>query len=226
MKTKQIDGKYYIDAKVVMLPTEKATIGTIMKCIQLSELHNSSIDKGIGELTLNVNKFVIASNEYWEAQHLYIISDEEIKLDDWYIDDTNKVRQSVTDDKEYWNSRKDYKKVIASTDTSLNHSIIVAKPYSIIAQPSPEFIQAYIKAYNKGKFITEVMVEIYITNETDGDKFLNYKVEKSNCIIIKKQKDSYTREKVHNLMMQAWIYGEANPNKHYTFRENWIEQNL
>ena len=39
--------------------------------------------------------------------------DLEINIGDLYIDDYKLLRKSITSDKDYWNSRKDYKKVIA-----------------------------------------------------------------------------------------------------------------
>lgn len=43
-----------------------------------------------------------------------IVSDGEINSDDcWYIDDTNIIRKSITNDADYWKARKDYTKIIA-----------------------------------------------------------------------------------------------------------------
>lgn len=48
----------------------------------------------------------------------YGISDEPINLNDWYVDDTNAIRQSIISqsDSDYWLRRTDYKKVILSTN--------------------------------------------------------------------------------------------------------------
>lgn len=48
----------------------------------------------------------------------YGISDEAINLNDWYVDDTNAIRQSIISqsDSDYWLRRTDYKKVILSTN--------------------------------------------------------------------------------------------------------------
>jgi hypothetical protein len=53
------------------------------------------------------------------AKHIYITNDEEIKEGDWYIDDGNQIRKSITSDKQYWSVRKDYKKIILTTDQDL-----------------------------------------------------------------------------------------------------------
>ena len=52
----------------------------------------------------------------YSFQHLYFLSDEEIKKGDWYIDDNILVRKSITSVKDYWMVRKDCKKIIAATD--------------------------------------------------------------------------------------------------------------
>jgi hypothetical protein len=50
-------------------------------------------------------------------QNIYITSDEYIGLS--YYLDGNLVRKGVIDDKEYWKVRKDYKKIILTTDEDL-----------------------------------------------------------------------------------------------------------
>src|SRR5690606_23945131 len=52
-------------------------------------------------------------------QHLYILSYEDIQVGDFYIDDCNLIRQAITSDKDYWASRPDYKKIIATTNEEL-----------------------------------------------------------------------------------------------------------
>jgi hypothetical protein len=52
-------------------------------------------------------------------QYFYITSNEEIKMDDWYLDDTNSVRQAITECESYWTHRKKYQKIILTTDQDL-----------------------------------------------------------------------------------------------------------
>ena len=47
--------------------------------------------------------------------HYIVVDDSEIKEGDWYIDDANNIRRSITSDKDYCVSRKDYKKITRST---------------------------------------------------------------------------------------------------------------
>ena len=45
--------------------------------------------------------------------YILAICDEEIKESDLYLDDIHTIRKSITSVKEYWEARKDYKKIIA-----------------------------------------------------------------------------------------------------------------
>ena len=56
-------------------------------------------------------------NTYNINKHIYIISDEYIGLS--YYLDGSLVRKGVVDDKDYWEVRKDYKKIILTTDQEL-----------------------------------------------------------------------------------------------------------
>ena len=49
------------------------------------------------------------------TDHYVIVDDSEIKDGDWYVDDTNSIRQSIISDKSYWLTRKEYKKITHST---------------------------------------------------------------------------------------------------------------
>jgi hypothetical protein len=58
-------------------------------------------------------------NVHLITKHIYITSDKEIKMDDWYLDDTNSVRQAITECESYWTHRKKYQKIILTTDPDL-----------------------------------------------------------------------------------------------------------
>ena len=205
--------------QIVLLPTnEKVNIVLLVEVNQL--IYNVDVMRNGVSKTSN--------------QHLYITSDKEIKEGDWYIDDTNTVRQSVTSDKDYWSVRQDYKKIIAATDTSL---ISINEQYfdvnksrksavleqKTLPQPSQEFIQRYIKEYNKGNVISDVEVEYEVDKydirnqykHTPSGKYHDDepippspdrlfsnpsyfipKVNSDNTINIKLIKDSWSREEV------------------------------
>ena len=91
-----------------LIPTDKPS--RLLKNIQYNtfwlstEFLHREIKRGVEEL---------------EYQNIYITSDEEIKDGDWYIDDIDAVRKSITSDVKYWSVRKDYKKIILTTDQDL-----------------------------------------------------------------------------------------------------------
>jgi hypothetical protein len=201
------------ECMVMLLPTEKAEIGTIMKSIKLSSLHDDDIDKPIGSLVLNKNYSVTKSNDYWQAQHLYILSSDEIKKGDWYIDDTSTVRKAVTDDKDYWDRRPNYFKIISTTDSSLG-----------LPQPSPQFIQKYVELYNRGEVIERCLVsykrvcsrcksddfdECWSAKECSDGRYdeLRLLVDKNNYITITKVKESWSRDETVRLIQRAITLG-------------------
>lgn len=229
-------------------------------------------------------EFISSSNT--TAQHLYILSDDEIKEGDWVLygeDSIMQVKSSYDNDvtgDDIWlgdslnglATQKNFcKKVITTTDKLLKSDWVYKN--NIIPQIPQSFIEYFITEYNKGNIITDVMVEYEYSNRLNGDgESIGFKVHEpvklklnpdntinistaKNHIIndftkeLKKEfsdvnldyldfaadrfvnnisavKDSWTREEVHNLMMQAWIFGESKPNQHYSIREKWIEDNL
>ena len=180
-------------------------------------------------------------------QHLYILSDDKTKEGDWciqltlggYVENLVKVGENDTS--------KLRKKIVATTDTSLiigrlihteNCQFLDEKEFvqKSLPQPSQQFIEKYAESYNSGKPIEEVeveyeMCETYRMDECNSrfhccenpDKL---KINPNNTINTKLVKDYWTRDEVHNLMMQAWIHGQSKPDCHYMVREKWIEENL
>lgn len=104
-------------AKVVMLPADKDgwAKGDITLCINAI----MSGSANIGTIHIATYDYP-APNPYHQPQHIYLTTDDVIEAGDWYIDDCNLVRQAITSDKDYWAVRKEYKKVISSTDPSLS----------------------------------------------------------------------------------------------------------
>ena len=120
-------------------------------------------------------------------QHLYITSNEELKECDWVTGATGSIIQCMHPEMVV---HRDIKKIIATTDKSLG-----------LSSPSPEFVQAYIKAYNAGESITDVMVEYeeyavgnYGMSDGEPDIDIRLKVDKNNCITITKVKNDFTRK--------------------------------
>ena len=208
-------------AKVVMLPTNQKVINTKEYQLLLSnslfwtskieiERYNEGWFFLNNSSNHNSSAITIPNVEKYKHQHLYIISDDEIKENDWCINTGGNIKDSfpfrVT--KEVMNN-KFIKKIIATTDTSLR------VPYNngdmndliILPQPSQRFIQKFVEEYNKGNVITDVLVEYelisneeYFENTVNPDDDVPYFDEKlkinpkDDNITIKKVKDSYTRE--------------------------------
>ena len=168
-------------------------------------------------------------------QHLYIISDDEIKEGDWYIAEGKIYRAIVNHMPKLY--KHPHKKIITTTDESLrisykenNHQPLSSNNYTL-PKPSDSFIKKYIEEYNKDNIITDVLVE-YKFNDfkfmatlcTTKEKESILKINpKDNTITIKKVKDSYTREEVENL-----IYSAMKDRCYTTVAEwqKWIEENL
>ena len=213
-------------AKVVMLPTNEKVINTKEYQLLLSAslfwtskieierytegwffLNNSSNPNSCAITVPNVENF--------KHQHLYIISDDEIKKGDYiYCTITNAI-EIAKYNHDYL--IRDWKKVIATTDTSLyihqKETISLPERVFYLPQPSQQFIQKFVEEYNKGNIITDVLVEYelisneeYFGNTINPDDDVPYFDEnlkinpKDNTITIKKVKDSYSREEVDRLL--------------------------
>ena len=151
-------------AQVIMLPTENRETSIIM----LGVVPNYSV----------LTKTILEDKEDWmrfgKPQHLYILSDDEIKEGDWYLDNIPEY-YTIQQAKNDWCLTKDHKKIIATTDTSLmyekNLGYLTINPNTLdeyrvlqtetikLPQPSQQFIGKYIESYNKGEVITDVLVE-------------------------------------------------------------------
>ena len=191
--------------KIVMLPTEKAGI----ICLNTNE-------------QLYLSKEMNMADDNNEYQHLYIISDDEIKEGDWVYQDRFYEEKPVPimqfsskDLVTNANESELCKKVIASTDSELKITKSATGVtdggrertfYSdkLLPQIPESFIKAYIKAYNEGKPITEVDLEM------DGDESPAWsgmwkywpKTRPDNTVIVHQSK-MYSRNEVEYLIKCA-----------------------
>ena len=213
--------------KVVMLPTnEKAAMFINKKTPAIMQIGDNKV-----------------KNEFWAGQHLYFLSDEEIKEGDWYIHNQIKwlrVQQCVGT-----NLPMDSKKIIATTDKSLkNYGKGVDKIMNTfndtfadyLPQPSQLFIEKFVEEYNKGNQITEVLVE-YERDELVDDyviemyNLITYDTlkinPKNNTITIRKAKDSWSREEVKQLFDKMYALTDfVDINVIKVDFDKWIEENL
>jgi len=222
--------------KVVMLPTEKA-----------SRIH-------LANNKLIYGKELFTDGLTGRNQHLYIISDDEIKEDDWYVSDNGLEQSTILQAKKeyegFYKGKQTCKKIVATTDKSLK--IVIGdsgwkshddggwseyKPeYKLLPQIPESFIQDYIKAYNEGKPITEVDLEMeidYVANATPPTKPMDstvYKIKTrpDNTVIIHIKEDRlYTKGEVENYLRKMYYEATGQSTGHPDgFCDKWIKNNL
>jgi len=170
-----------------------------------------------------------------QYQHLYFLSNEEIKEGDWVY---NSISKEIYQFKE---NHVDYEnKIIATTDSSLKiHPMQMNTPhYDYLPEPSQSFLEVYVREYNRGHQIKEVQVEyeehLEFSDNTQGRQAIinlekdwyRLKVNpKDNTITIKRVKESWNREEVIELLDKIsddCFYQEGSG---FDFSK-WVEQNL
>ena len=184
--------------KCIMLPTNEKADYTSFDYFERLSLYESK--GGSKKSDLSFKKY-FNYMDFINPQHLFITSDEEIKEGDWiYCANGNPRISKAKGCFKYYICVK-CKKIIASTDSSLNLHLL-----------SKLFIDNYIEQHNEGNVITDVMVEFEDNSceEWYGDDYegepiwvenIDLKVNpKDNTITIKKVKDSWKREEVINLI--------------------------
>ena len=231
-----------------MLPSdEKAHFGDIVA------LENDELILIDGDLTYCGLQIDLSNGKDINTKYLYITSDEEIKEGDWFYYEAEKTIMQCTEHNFYFTPEliQNYSnvyKIIATTDKYItidgydsSDEDSIVKCY--LPQPSKEFIEAYIKAYNKGNIITDVAVEyentvrnrfgeVHIQTINDGEEYIKttilissiLKVNPDNTINIKQSKDSWNRSEVVELCTKAVIYGfehsDEDNNGNYDDRDN------
>lgn len=194
-KVSQIDGKFYQEAQVIMLPTTKEDSFTTHIC-------KRTLFKDEGN---NVGKLSLANHvnlNFLEPQHLYFISDEDIKEGDWYVywmlvvDEKDRVYE-VAQCKNGVLPRCPRAKIIATTDflsleqsngnktVSINNNTRV----NCLPRPSNEFIQAYCRLGGIDKVLVK-MSEIRVypgTESIEKEPYSDYqpKIAQDNTITCK-----------------------------------------
>ena len=195
------------NAQLVLLPTVNET--NIIKGNR-NKLYKSSEIPDI-----NYNKLI---NPVWTYMSLYVISDDEIKENDYAYHKLDSKVLKITKDLLDGDIRRfGYKKVIATNNKSLTTpDKINLNKFWYLPELPEQFIEYFIDEYNKGNIITDVLVEY---EKATYDKWFNnggqpvfdtLKINpKDNTITIKKLKDSWNREEVVNLVKNALESSEA-----------------
>lgn len=220
------------------------------KVVMLTTNEKASLKLGQNGLLVNNT---LGYDAHFTNQHLYFLSNEEIKEGDWVLCMFNEVTEIVkvtTIVNNAFDSQKGFgygleycKKIIATTDKSLftetksigytedRARVFYGKEY--LPQPSTSFIEKFVEEYNKENQITEVLVEyhedIYFQDELQARGKLKIN-PKDNTITIRKAKDSWNREEV---VLFAEKYARMVQEKEIQLNgykaihnHKWIEENL
>ena len=247
---KKIEGNYFKECNVVMLPTKDA-------------IHDCIIKGSDGKFTYSTTPFTqdYLNHMNWNSYHLYITSDDEIKEGDWYYTKMNLIKEFQIKQFKYENlyrnvsNTKSFKeknfKIIATTDTSLKlHRRVMTSEIGVdedyyynLPQPSKSFIQKYCELGGIEKVLVEYKTNRYCvkcstirTNYLckcgEPDNF-NYKDEiktdSHNTITIKPIKDSWNKDELIPILEEVMLLGaqcqEHNQNL-TTNLEGWVKDNL
>ena len=141
--------------KLVMLPnTNKGKDATgLIKAIKNYDSMFADDSSKVGDLSIGVNTS-LGVLEYWEPQHLYILSDEKIKEGDWCVQGPQQPLHidevvQVTHESEIANDIQ--QKIIAPTDKSLKiweglqEEKLTGKYLFTLPQIPQSFIESYVK---------------------------------------------------------------------------------
>jgi len=224
------------------------------KVVMLATDDDCNLTLGLNNLLVHHNytrSAIQNRNEDYINQHLYILSDEEIKEGDWFVCLNAKVLQAKQITKsgdilptESWGAAMSFfpprecKKIISTTD------FLLGKPYSKdnmlmssrLPQPSQSFTKKYVTEYNKDNIITEVLVEYENVNTTKKEDYqyiqgkgsnLNYiykpKLTKENTITIHPVNKMYSKEEVEVILENYRQYYRRATLKEEL--QNWIKEN-
>lgn len=168
--------------------------------------------------------------------NIYFTSDDDIKEGDWYYDIYDECIYPCMEIPPFEGT---FKKIIATTDTSLSIKIREDDGFRArnksLPKPSESFIKKYVEEYNKGNQIVDVLVEyeyrhgnsVPYPKTLDGEAVLKVN-PKDNTINIKQAKNSWTQEEVEELCRKSYQQGEiwASPDQSAIPIEKWIKEIL
>lgn len=227
----------YNERNIVMLPTKEKAIYHGQPWLHGNKLHyhTGSVD-GVTEQEI--------TSGYCKPQHLYVLSDDEIKEGDWYLANKALLKNNTP----VWVIRKCNKiingwlesnsnvgqgdnpnwskKIIATTNSSLK--IVGYEPYyefPLISLPQIplSFIQYFVEQYNVDNIITKVMVEYEekrIGDEHDEYFFKIPKISSDNTINIKPIKDSFDINDIYKALKDKSCLADKKS------MDEWIQRNL
>ena len=203
---------------VIILPTDKAShIHLASPTDEFGDNYEKDDNGNLKPLTQDKLLYTKEATKYgFPPQHLYIVSDAEIKEGDWvyYIKDNKvgKISNYIVRD---W-----IKKIEATTDTSLNFSdkgstLLNHSRYGIngkegicdIPQIPTSFLEAYVKAEGK---ITEVQVEMIIGQGMENGEMTSIKEwiktnENNEIIIHLNEENKYSKDEILDFLCDNFL---------------------
>lgn len=224
----QVDGKFYEKCEVVKLPTENHSD------LWKSKFNNYLFEPRQTPLDLIHGGYI--------AHHLYILSNEEIKVGDWVYNSIDKNVVQILQDVRHL--CKTDKKIIATTDESLYYNRkqlfdnnLLDKDFQRFYKQLPRPSNEFIKKFCELDGIWEVVVEYENIYDNWKDQFTgiapigkNIKVAPDNTITIKPvQEKLYTRDEVVSQLTGIVEAIAKNPKCLISTKlivQDWIKQNL
>jgi len=199
------------EAKVHMLPTEDKT----------AIRYNSSLKI----ISKDISDYGVDNNDYISCQHLYVTTDEEIKVNQRCLNDsTGVVFTAEESELIIYNSRSHIHKIIATTAPKLAKLIAGGGEGNAgVWKMLPQIQQSFIEEYCKQGGIDKVLVEYmngYINNRPVSNGVL--KTDSNNCIIIHPVEESLLEECLNAI---EFLSDEANTNQYSELIKN-IKENL
>jgi hypothetical protein len=205
MKTLKINNNHYQECDVVILSSKTQQFDNYLVLNKEQKL-------------CVWNTSTMGSQKSLDIQHLYILSNDEIKEGDWFITQKGNLYRCNTRNSKtiYYVSNSggmackvEYcKKIIATTyeylgcsNTSISH---------LFAQIPQSFIEHYIREYNKGNVISKVLVEVENDYEEPQGDYFRIKLSQNNEISILTEQKQETLEdfiKKHAITEQQLIDG-------------------
>lgn len=219
--------------QLIMLPSKQAKIGMVYKRLNAFE---DGFAIGIitnPEFANAFNKGYLKNNNLTSPQHLYIISDEEIKEGDWCYNKRHnkisKIDKNAFNNVSWVSDNLDiYSKIIASTDEELNLPLI-----------NQDFIDEFSFKGIENEYVKVEYISIG-TNEDQLGVPVNYEEIKEKFIIKTKDnyvdniqflKENWNREEVKKLCRLAWDNGfsfgcDLSGDDHKEDEDRWIKENI
>lgn len=200
--------------KIFLVPTDnKAEIGDF---VISKHCHDNSLHSGIKTNESEISEI---------RQHMYVTSDEKIHHGEWYFNTIhNKPFKCIHVDQYFENEFK----IVATDDESLTEWTGMnadVPEYRPLPKPSKLFMGKYIREYNNGNIIVNVLIEyetwtVFTDSHTDIPNRKSIKIENEE-IFITTPKEIWNRDE-HCIDMQYYMeYCLANG---YVTPMKWLDE--